>query len=516
MTLVPVSSSSSPLRTRRRRGVLDRLPGWMVGTAALSWAYLLAARGGYWRAHPTLGAAGRTTGRATEGATSGTARRVTSRAAGGMARESAGRVDAGVPEGTRPGEGRGPATAPPPAVVAIVPARNEAELLAGTLARLARHAPAGLLRIVVVDDASTDSTLDVAEGAETGSVPVTVVRSAPLPTGWTGKVWALEQGRRAIEQHCRELEHDRRASEQDRREIGAPPTSGPHHGRQAAVDATAPTWLWLVDADIAVGEGVLSRLRAEAEGADLDLASVLARLRVEHPAERLLVPAFVYFFQLLYPFRWVGRPGARTAAAAGGCVLIRWEVLERLGGFGPISGARIDDVALAKLVRARGRDGSGSRPGRLWLGFDEGVESRRAYEGVGPLWDMVARNAFTQLDESRSLVALTVVGLLATFVAPFVLSGAALGSRLRVQRPAAPRDRRRGLLSPTLVALATTTSGAAVLSYLPTVQRCGLPRRWALTLPLASTLYAGMTVDSARRARAGLTWRGRRLGDGIG
>jgi len=458
----------------------------LVGVSAVAWAYLLLARGGFWRATPTLGAVG-------DPAPGAAAERHDS-ASGGHDSESR-RPDS---ESRRPdSESRRSDRAPGghgAAVVAIVPARNEADLLPRTLHLLARQASAGLVGVVVVDDASTDDTAGVAEATGTGSVPVVVTRSAPLPRGWSGKVWALEQGRRVALARWR--------VGPDEANLGpAEEGFGPaEHGTGPAEHGTKPAWLWLVDADIAVGDGVLARLLAEAEAGDRDLVSVMARLRVQHPAERLLVPAFVYFFQLLYPFRWVGRPGARTAAAAGGCVLVRTAALERIGGFSSIAGRRIDDIALARAIRRGGRDG-GPRPGRLWLGFDDGVESLRPYDALRPLWQMVARNAFTQLGESWTLLAVTVAGLGLTFVAPFLLAGARWLAVLRSGR----------LDGCAFATGATATFAASVLSYLPTVRRCGLPRRWALTLPVASVLYAGMTVDSARRSRAGISWRGRPL-----
>jgi hypothetical protein len=480
-----MSAVGSNLVGSRRSRSLEAL----AGLSATAWAYLLLGRGGYWRAQPILAPASSPDPGATVGSCD----------------TAVGSCDTAVSSYN-------------PVVVAIVPARNEAELLPGTLSLLARQGPCGLVGIVVVDDASTDKTATVAETTDTGAIPVFVVRSAPLPDGWTGKVWALEQGRRAALARWGTGASEQRPTADEQRATADRQCPG------ADDQPPGSLWLWLVDADIAVRDGVLERLLVEARKGDRDLVSVMAKLRVEHPAERLLVPAFVYFFQLLYPFRWVGRAGSRTAAAAGGCVLVRSEALERLGGFGTIAGQRIDDVALARAIRRDGRAG-GPRPGRLWLGFDDGVESRRPYDGLRPLWDMVARNAFTQLGESWALLAVTVAGLGLTFVAPPVLASARCIAPLRAAWPGG-RGRRRGALvgepagwvlagpSRTVWATAAATSAAAVLSYLPTVRRCGLPRRWALTLPLASILYAGMTVDSARRSRAGLSWRGRRLGGG--
>jgi hopene-associated glycosyltransferase HpnB len=300
-------------------------------------------------------------------------------------------------------------------VCLLVPARQEAELLPQTVPSLLAQDYPGRFRVVVVDDRSTDGTGDLAHrlGAE-------VVTGAPTPEGWAGKVWALEQGLR---------------------------------------EAGDAEYLLLTDADIRHAPHSLRRLVAESEERGLVLNSRMARLRCESAAERLLVPAFAFFFACLYPMRWVA--SGRRPAAAGGCILLRRDAIE---SFEPIAGAVIDDIALARLVRG---------PARLaWSGSD--VVSVRAHDLAG-VWRMVRRTAFAQLRHSRPLVALTLAGLALLFAVP-----------------------------PVLAATGSLVGGAAwlamTIAYLPTVRAYRQPWPLAATLPLAGVLYAGMTVDSAIRA----------------
>jgi hopene-associated glycosyltransferase HpnB len=341
---------------------------------------------------------------------------------------------------------------PPPArwpsVVAIVPARNEAELIGSTVAGLLAQDYPGRLDVVVVDDASTDETAAVACAAGPGG-GLTVLRGAARPAGWAGKPWAVHQG----------LVH--------------------------ASGGLSPQWFLLTDADIHHPPASLRRLVAFGLAERRDLVSLMARLRTETPAERLLVPAFVYFFSMLYPFARVAGRG-RTAAAAGGCILVRADALARAGGVRSVRNELIDDVALARRVAATG--------GSLWLGLADEVRSRRAYPRLGDLWAMVARSADTQLRHSRLLLAGTVCGL-------GLLYGVPVGSTLL------GLARRRAPLS-LLGGFAWLLS---TVSYLPTVRYHRLHPGWSLTLPVAATLYAGMTVDSALRHRRGrgVTWKGR-------
>lgn len=321
-----------------------------------------------------------------------------------------------------------PPPARAPSVCAIVPARNEAAYLPRTLpALLAQDAP-GPFRVLVVDDRSADGTAAAAReaGAE-------VVAGAELPEGWVGKVWALEQGARA-------------AGEVD--------------------------YLLLTDADIRHAPGSLRRLVAESEAAGLALNSRMALLRAETGWERLLVPPFLLFFNLLYPMLWVNDPRRRLAAAAGGCILLRRDEAV----FEQIRGAVIDDVSLATAVARRG--------GRIRLAVSRGdVVSLRAHGSLGPLWRMVSRTAFVQLRRSWLLLAATLLGLALLFPLPVLLLAAA-----GYEPPAAA-----------LGALAWLCSSVV---FRPAVRHFGLGRAWSWTLPLAGTLYGLATLDSALRGRS--------------
>lgn len=334
------------------------------------------------------------------------------------------------------------ATAPPepaawPSVRALVPARNESAVLLRTLPPLLAQDYPGDFAVVVVDDRSGDGTADLARGlgGET-------VAGAPLPEGWVGKVWALEQ---------------------------------------AAHAAGEPAYLLLTDADIRHAPGSLRRLVAESEAAGLALNSRMARLRCSSPAERLLIPPFLFFFNLLYPMRLVNDPRSAVAAAAGGCVLLRRGALERAGGFAAIAGEAIDDVNLARRIKGLGE------PIRLAVSRSD-VESLRAYGSVGAVWRMVRRTAFVELRRSWTALAGTLAGLALLFALP-----------------------------PALVVLAAVRwwlalPGAlawAVMAHVfrPSGRFFGLGALWAWTLPVAGCLYGLMTLDSALRSL-----RGRRPG----
>jgi hopene-associated glycosyltransferase HpnB len=341
---------------------------------------------------------------------------------------------------------RAPAPRAWPDVVAVVPARDEAELLPATLPTLLDQRYPGRLRVVLADDGSTDGTGQLARRLAAGfPVPLDVVAVPPRPPGWAGKVWAQAAA----------LEH-----------------------------AGEAPWLLLTDADIIHPPDGVAALVAAALDDGRDLVSLMARLRIATGWERLVVPAFVYFFALLYPFRWVA--SGRVAAAAGGCVLLRRSALEQAGGPAALRGAVIDDVALARAVHAGG--------GRLWLGLADDVRSVRTYPRLADLWQMVSRSAYTQLRCSPLLLAGTVAGLLLLFVAPPVtcLAGLAAGYVL----PAGAG----GLAWLLLTA-----------SYLPQVRYAGQPAGLALTLPAAAVLYLLMTLDSARRHHlgGGPSWKGR-------
>ncbi|UQW99901.1 glycosyltransferase [Streptomyces sp. RerS4] len=349
-----------------------------------------------------------------------------------------------------------PRTAPArwPSVAIVVPARDEAEVLPRSLPSLLAQDYPGEAEVVLVDDGSTDGTgeLAVRLAAEYPGLPLTVVSPGEPPAGWTGKLWALRHG----------ITHARRAHPDE------------------------PQYLLLTDADIAHEPDSLRELVAAATSADLDLVSQMARLRVVGFWERLVVPAFVYFFAQLYPFRRINRPSARTAAAAGGCVLLRTETAVRAGVPDVIRQAVIDDVSLARAVRGAG--------GRIWLGLADRVDSVRPYPRLEDLWRMVSRSAYAQLRHSPALLVGTVAGLALVYLVPPV----ALVTGIATDRPA--------------VACA---GGLAWLlmagTYLPMLRYYRQSAVLAPLLPLTALLYLLMTVDSAvqhYRGR-GAAWKGR-------
>ena len=349
-----------------------------------------------------------------------------------------------------------------PAVTVVVPARNEAAVLPSTLPTLLDQDYPGRFEIVVVDDSSTDGTANVASGLGAGSTGpgVHVVAASPLREGWAGKVWAMHTGA----------------------------TSDP---------ARRCDYILLTDADIAHPPDLVRRLVGMAERRDLDLASVMAHLRAVTPFERLLVPAFVYFFGLLYPFRWSNNPWSRTAAAAGGCVLVKRRALDRVGGFESIRGEIIDDCALAARIKHAG--------GQTWLGLGRDVRSVRGYAGLSGVWHVVARTAYTQLAYSPVRLLGTVIALLLTFAAPPI---AVVGAGLGLLTGAA--------LQPSVAALALGILGWGLMtaSYLPMTRWYGGWALLAVTLPLSAVLYVAMTLDSARRHYSGVGggWKGRTYG----
>jgi hopene-associated glycosyltransferase HpnB len=335
--------------------------------------------------------------------------------------------------------GREPAPARWPSVVAVVPARDEADVLPEVLRSLVEQDYPGAFRIVLV--AKTH-----AAGAR-----LAVVRTPPRPAGWVGKMWALASG------------------VADAREAGP-----------------APDFWWLTDADVVHAPDTLRRLAGKAEAEGRDLVSLMVKLASGRGLDVLLVPAFVYFFQKLYPFPRVNDPRSRTAGAAGGCVLVRDGALVRIGGIEALRGEVIDDCALGAAVKRTG--------GRLWLGLADVERSIRGYDGISGVWNMVARSAFTQLGHSSLLLAGTLVGLAILYLLPpvAVVTVPWHGNALA----------------------AAAGAGAWALqaaSFAPTLALYGRPLAFGFLLPVAGTLYAGMTFDSALRhwRRRGAEWKGR-------
>ena len=317
----------------------------------------------------------------------------------------------------------------------------------------------GELSVVLVDDGSSDGTAAVAESlGSAGGAVLKVIRGEPLPEGWAGKVWAMAQGVAA---------------------------------------AGECEYLLFTDADIAFAPEAVSGLVRAAVADDRALLSQMALLRADTGWEKWIVPAFVYFFAQLYPFRRAGRPRARTAAAAGGCMLVRRAVLAGAGGLKRIRGARIDDIALARLLK---------RPpvaARCWLGFSTAVRSRRSYPRLALLWAMVARSAYTQLRYSPALLVGVVAGLAWLYLLPPV---AAVGGLAALAA---------GAGSTAAWCAAAGLAGWAVqaVTFVPLLRLYRLSWWRAPGLPLVALLYAGMTVDSARRHHAGRggEWKGRTI-----
>ncbi len=333
-------------------------------------------------------------------------------------------------------------------VVCVMPARNEAETIARAVASVAKQNYSGPFRIVIVDDQSEDATSELAKAAaqEAGAANrVEIMRAAALQSGWTGKLWALQQ----------EIENNQQDS---------------------------PEYFWFTDADIEHAPDTLSRLVSRAEQQRADLVSLMVLLQAKSFPERLLMPPFLYYFLMLYPPKWIPATVAKTAGAAGGCILLRRTALERIGGFGAIRAEVIDDCALARAVKRSG--------GTVWMGLTRKSVSLRAYKSFGEIRDLIARTAFTQLNYSPLLLLGTLAGMLLTYVAPVVLTFHQQSAVWRL-----------GLAAWLLMAL----------TYLPTVRFYGLSPLWAPFLPVAAAFYSYATCLSAVRywlGRGG-QWKGR-------
>ena len=374
-----------------------------------TWLYLIAARGGFWRA---------------------------------AERDDDGAVPAALPSMPQW-----------PPVTAVVPARDEAETVGDTVASLLRQDYRGPFNVILVDDQSRDATARVAREAAAAfgaGDRLNVIAGRPLPAGWTGKLWAQNQGVEAVAQA-----------------------------------ANPPEYLLLTDADIVFAPGALSSLVARAERQGLVLNSLMVKLRCKSFAERMFVPAFIFFFQMLYPFAFVNDPRRATAAAAGGCMLVRREALQAAGGLAAIRGALIDDCALAKLLKARGR---------IAIALTEHAHSVRTYPAIGDVRRMVARTAYAQLRYSPLLLAGAVLGLALSYLAPVALALFAAGFAQFA-----------GLFAWASMAIA----------FRPILRFYGMSSfgswLWAAALPAIAAMYMAFTLDSAyqhARGRGGM-WKGR-------
>jgi hopene-associated glycosyltransferase HpnB len=333
-------------------------------------------------------------------------------------------------------------------VVAVVPARNEAEGIGKAVSSLLAQALMPPVHVIVVDDGSTDGTAEEATRAAAAAGAqerLTVLGGTPPPPGWTGKLWAMSQG-------------------------------------VAAAAERSPDFLLLTDADIEYAPGEVAALVAEGNAEHLDLVSLMARLSTATFAERCLIPAFVFFFLKLYPPAWIASPGSATAGAAGGCMLIRPQALARAGGLAAIRGCIIDDCALARAVKASG--------GRLRLGLARRTRSLRVYGSFAEIGAMISRSAFNQLRHSYLALAATLLGLAVTYLAPPLL----LLTR-----------------EPVVMSLGAAAWLLMTACYLPMVRFYGVRFAYALALPAVALFYAAATVHSAAQYAAGRggRWKGR-------
>jgi len=373
--------------------------GLVIASAALAaWLYLTARRGGFWRASV--------------------------------------RVE------------QNPAPRPVswPAVVAVVPARDEAEVIGASLASLLDQDYPGAFDAILVDDQSRDGTAALARQAAAAADRLTVISGRYSPPGWGGKVWAMQQGLDCV------------------RRLRRP-----------------PRYVLFTDADIVFDRATLRQLVARAEADELVLTSLMVKLRCESVAERVFIPAFIFFFQMIYPFAWVNRPRHRMAAAAGGCMLARFSALTAAGGLEAIRGALIDDCALARRMKA---------VGPIWVGLTDRVHSLRPYPQVTDIRRMVARTAYDQLRYSPLLLAGTIAGMALTYLAPPLITLFGTGwAQL----------------------LAAAAWALMILAFQPTLRFYRLSPWRALALPGVALAYMAFTLDSAyqhSRGRGGL-WKGR-------
>ena len=340
-----------------------------------------------------------------------------------------------------------------PSICAVVPARNEAEAISFCVTSLLNCDYKGKFSVVLVDDNSSDRTTAIAEETAASlnkSDRLKILAGKPLEPGWKGKLWAM------------------------------------HQGIEFATEEIKPDYWLFTDADIQHDPSNLTQLVTKAKTEDLDLVSLMVLLRCQSAWEKLLIPAFVFFFQKLYPFAWVNNPQKSIAAAAGGCVLISNEALVKIGGIEAIKDALIDDCTLAKAVKASGKN--------IWLGLTETTLSLRGYDNLKTIWDTIARTAYNQLNYSPLLLVGTVVGMaLVYLVAPVgILWGVITNNWL-------------------VFAICSLIWLLMIWAYLPTIKLYKISWTWTLLLPAIAFLYTLMTIDSAVKYYRGQggAWKGR-------
>jgi hopene-associated glycosyltransferase HpnB len=446
--------------------------GLAIACASLAiWIYLIAARGGFWRAaerddREQLGFTSPRRGEAEAARGRRSMQRRCEASAMGRRPPGEGVTTYNVkqwpepphpiplPSGEREqtaarSEPNAIASRPWPAVAAVIPARDEADVIAESLGSLLGQDYPGAFTIVLVDDQSRDATAEAARACaarQNAADRLTILPGRKLLAGWSGKIFAMKQG----------IEH-------------------------VASLQNPAAYLLLTDADIAYAPDALTTLVARAEAGNLVLTSLMAKLRCESLAERALIPAFIFFFQMLYPFSRVNRPRFTTAAAAGGCMLVRRDALAAIGGIEKIRGALIDDCALGRELKT---------VGPIWLGLTRRARSLRAYPRVSDVRRMVSRSAYDQLRYSPALLIGTVAGLALTFLAPPLL--ALFGSGLAQ-------------------ALGLVAWGLMAIAFQPTLRFYQVSPLWGAALPAVAAFYLAFTLDSAYqhlRGRGGL-WKGR-------
>jgi len=346
-----------------------------------------------------------------------------------------------------------------PSICAIIPARNEADVLPVSLKSLLNQDYSGQFSIILIDDQSTDKTGEVAQHIANQlnqSDRLNIISGQPLPVGWSGKLWAMEQGIQS-------------AKNQD----------------------LTPDYFLFTDADIDHHSTNLKELVTKAEQENLALTSLMVLLRCDSFWEKFLIPAFVFFFQKLYPFPWVNNPQKKMAAAAGGCILIRRDRLEEIGSIPSLREALIDDCTLAQKIKGLSTP---DNPSKIWLGLTEKTKSLRPYDSLDTIWNMIARTAYTQLNYSPLLLLGTVLGMsLVYLAAPVILL---LGFYLE---------------SRNLMIMSSLTWFLMAIAYLPTLKLYKLSSLWSLSLPIIALFYNLMTIDSALRHWRGQGggWKGR-------
>ena len=325
-----------------------------------------------------------------------------------------------------------------PEVTVLIPVRNEASTIVKSLSALKDHDPK--LKIILIDDQSIDNTVELASSTEIENL--IILSGTQLPSGWSGKLWALEQGLKYID----------------------------------------TDYLLLIDADIILKPGLITRVLHKAKKYDIKLVSLMAHLRMVSSWERLLMPAFVFFFKLLYPFHLSNLPNSRIAAAAGGCMLLETKILKELGGFKSIRNALIDDCSLAKKIKQNGY--------RTWIGLTHSAISTRRYDKLLTIQKMISRTAYTQLNYSLSLLLLCTILMIIAFVIPYV-------AILQTQ--------------PTIIIIGLVTLCIQTICYFPILRYYSINHIYALSLPLAAMFYLVFTLSSAYSYyfNKGVVWKER-------